>query len=68
MAQRMDEAIDVSRVRGLAEGKGQGFAEGKEPQRAMSLHWVARQFEANTAVHCWRLSTISAALPGSSIR
>ena len=68
MAQRMDEAIDVSRVRGLAEGKGQGFAKGKEPQRAMSLRWVARQFEANTAVHCWRLSTIPAVLPGSSIR
>ena len=29
LAQRMDEAIDVSRVRGLAEGKALGVAEGK---------------------------------------
>ena len=57
LARRMDEAIDESRVRGLAEGKEQGLAEGKEQglaegkeqQRAMLLRLAARKFDANTA-------------------
>ena len=65
LAQRMDEAIDVSRVRGLAEGKAlglaegkalglaegkeQGVAEGKEQQRTMLLRLVSRKFDADTA-------------------
>ena len=49
LAQRMDEAIDESRVRGLAEGKEQGLAEGKEQQRAMLLRLAARKFDADTA-------------------
>ena len=55
LAQRMDEAIDVSRVRGLAEGKALGvaegkalgLAEGKEQQRTMLLRLVSRK--ADTA-------------------
>ena len=57
MAQRMDEAIDESRVRGLAEGKEQGLAEGKEQQRAMLLRLTARK--ADTAA---RLEALLAAV------
>ena len=65
LAQRMDEAIDESRVRGLAEGKAlgvaegkeQGFAEGKEQQRAMLLRLAARK--ADTAA---RLEALLAAV------
>ena len=58
LAQRMDEAIDESRVRGLAEGTEQGLAEGTEQQRTMLLRLAARK--ADTAA---RFEALLAAPP-----